>query len=125
MVQQQSVELLIVARDAGSPSLSADVNMTVRITQTVNEYPRWVRDYSSDPPIRIPESVPVNFEVSSPCYCYCCTCVCSVLFCFDAVRWAAGRASGLQKTEWWGAGVVICLEQGAADATSTHCRLLR
>jgi len=25
----------------------------------------------------------------------------------------AGRASGLQKTEWWGAGVVICLEQRA------------
>jgi len=27
---------------------------------------------------------------------------------------AAGRASGLLKTEWWGdAGVVVCLEQGA------------
>jgi len=33
--------------------------------------------------------------------------------CFDAVGWAAGRASGLQKTEWWGAGMVICLERGA------------
>jgi len=33
--------------------------------------------------------------------------------CFDAVGWVAGRASGLQKTEWWGAGVVICLERGA------------
>ena len=32
------------------------------------------------------------------------------LQCFDAVGWAAGRASGLQKTEWWGAGMVICLE---------------
>jgi len=32
--------------------------------------------------------------------------------CFDAVGWAAGRASG-QKTEWWGAGVVIYLERGA------------
>ena len=32
--------------------------------------------------------------------------------CFDAVGWAAGRASGLQKTEW-GAGVVIGLERGA------------
>ena len=32
--------------------------------------------------------------------------------CLDAVGWAAGRASG-QKTEWWGAGVVICLELGA------------
>jgi len=35
------------------------------------------------------------------------------LQCFDAVGWAAGRASGLLKTEWWGAGVVICLERGA------------
>jgi len=25
----------------------------------------------------------------------------------------AGRASDLKKTEWWDAGVVICLEQGA------------
>ena len=33
--------------------------------------------------------------------------------CFDAVGWAAGRASGLYKTEWWGAGMVICLERGA------------
>jgi len=32
---------------------------------------------------------------------------------FDPVGWAAGRASGLQKNEWWGAGVVVCLEQGA------------
>jgi len=31
---------------------------------------------------------------------------------FDAVGWAAGRASGL-KTEQWGAGVVICLVRGA------------
>jgi len=31
------------------------------------------------------------------------------LQCFDTVGWAAGRASGL----WWGAGMVICLEQGA------------
>jgi len=33
------------------------------------------------------------------------------------------------KTEWWGAGVVICLERGAdlqtADATATHCLLLQ
>jgi len=35
------------------------------------------------------------------------------LQCFDAVGWAAGRASGLLKTEWWGAGMVICLERGA------------
>ena len=32
------------------------------------------------------------------------------LQCFDAVCWAAGRTSALKKTEWWGAGMVICLE---------------
>ena len=37
-------------------------------------------------------------------------CVFWCLQCFDAVGWVEGRASGLQKTEWWGAGVVICLE---------------
>ena len=35
------------------------------------------------------------------------------LQCFDAVGWASERSSGLQKTEWWGAGVVICLERDA------------
>ena len=35
------------------------------------------------------------------------------LQCFDAVGWAAGRASGLYKSEWWGASVFICLERGA------------
>ena len=35
------------------------------------------------------------------------------LQCFDAVGWVSGGASGLWKTEWWGAGVVICLERGA------------
>jgi len=35
------------------------------------------------------------------------------LQCYDAVGWAAGRASGLEKTEWWGAGMVICLQRGA------------
>jgi len=33
--------------------------------------------------------------------------------CFDAVGWAAGMESGLQKTEWWGTGMVICLRRGA------------
>ena len=33
--------------------------------------------------------------------------------CFDSVGWAAGRASGLQKTELWGAGMVIRLGLGA------------
>jgi len=35
------------------------------------------------------------------------------LQCFDAVGWAAGRASALQKTEWWDASVVMCLGQVA------------
>jgi len=35
------------------------------------------------------------------------------LQCFDAVGWAAGRASCLSETEWWGAGMVICLERSA------------
>jgi len=44
----------------------------------------------------------------------CCSCVFFVcLQCFDAVGWAAGRASSLIKTERWGAGVVVCLEQDA------------
>ena len=34
------------------------------------------------------------------------------LQCFDALGWAAGHPA-CKKTEWWGAGVVICLEQGA------------
>ena len=42
---------------------------------------------------------------------YCLT-VC--LQCFDTVGWAAGRASSLKKKlEWWGSGVVICLERDA------------
>jgi len=40
-------------------------------------------------------------------------CLSGVLQCFDAVGWAAGRASACIKIEWWGAGMVICLEQGA------------
>jgi len=35
------------------------------------------------------------------------------LQCFNTVGWASGRAYCLKKTEWWGAGVVICLERGA------------
>jgi len=30
--------------------------------------------------------------------------------CFDAVGWASGRASGLWKIRWRGAGIFICLE---------------
>jgi len=35
------------------------------------------------------------------------------LQCFDAVGWVTGRAPACKKLEWWGAGVVIYLEQGA------------
>jgi len=35
------------------------------------------------------------------------------LQCFNAVGWVAGRANGLYKIEWWGAGVGICLGRGA------------
>jgi len=37
------------------------------------------------------------------------------LQCFDTVGWTSGRASGLWKFEWWGAGLVICQERGAND----------
>ena len=40
-------------------------------------------------------------------------CILHCFQCFDAVCWASGRASGLLKTEWLGASMVICLEQGA------------
>jgi len=35
---------------------------------------------------------------------------------FSALTWLVGRQEGhpaCKKTEWWGAGVVICQEQGA------------
>ena len=49
---------------------------------------------------------------------------------FSALTLLVGRQEGhpaCNKTEWWGAGVVISLERGAdsADATATHCLLLQ
>ena len=54
---------------------------------------------------------------------------------FSALTLLVGRQEGhsdCKKTEWWGAGVVICLELGAdlhmarpADAIATHCLLLQ
>ena len=41
------------------------------------------------------------------------SCYSNEIQCFDIVGCSSGRAYGLEKTEWWGAGVVICLEQGA------------
>ena len=42
------------------------------------------------------------------------------------VGWQEGHTA-CKKTEWWDAGVVICLERGAGptDATATHCLLLQ
>ena len=36
-----------------------------------------------------------------------------LLQCFDAVGWWQEGHPACKKTEWWGAGTVICLEQGA------------
>ena len=49
------------------------------------------------------------------------------LQCFDAVGWAAGRASGCKKLEWWSylSGARCRLAYGPADATATHCLLLQ
>jgi len=44
------------------------------------------------------------------------TCVLLVLFAFSALTLLVGRQEehpACKKTEWWDAGVVICLEQGA------------
>jgi len=55
-------------------------------------------------------------------------------FSFSALTLLVGSQEGhpaCKKTEWWGAGVVICLERsaelhtGPADATATHGRLLQ
>jgi len=42
-----------------------------------------------------------------------CTCSCS--YPFSALTLLVGQQEGIRpvKTEWWGAGVVVCLEQGA------------
>jgi len=34
-------------------------------------------------------------------------------FAFNALTLLVGRQEGHVKNEWWGAGVVVCLEQGA------------
>jgi len=51
---------------------------------------------------------------------------------FSALTLLVGRQEGHPscKKQWWGAGMVICLELGAdaygpADATATHCLLLQ
>jgi len=56
------------------------------------------------------------------------------IFCaFSALTLLVGLQEGhpvCKKTEWWGAGMVICLERvrlayDPADATATHCLLLQ
>jgi len=57
----------------------------------------------------------------------------TVICAFSALTLLVGRQEGhlaCKKTEWWGVGVVICLERGAdlhvtADATATQCLLLQ
>jgi len=44
------------------------------------------------------------------------SCMVDCLLCSDAVCWVAGRASSLQESEQWGAGVVISLERGVGLA---------
>ena len=55
--------------------------------------------------------------------------LCFCLQCFDAVGWAAGRASGLQKLSGgvlvWFSEVRCRLAYSPADATATHCLLLQ
>ena len=52
---------------------------------------------------------------------------------FSALTLLVGRQEGhpaCKKTDWWGTGMVICLEldadaYGPADSTATHCLLLQ
>ena len=44
---------------------------------------------------------------------FCELCIFVCIQCFDTVGWVAGRHPACKKTEWWGAGMVICLERGA------------
>jgi len=54
-------------------------------------------------------------------------------FAFSALTLLVGRQEGhpaCKKTEWWGAGMAVCLEcsadaYGPADATATRCLLLQ
>jgi len=56
-----------------------------------------------------------------------------IMHAFSALTLLVGRQEGhsaCKKTEWWGAGVVICLDRGAdayglANATASHCLLLQ
>jgi len=54
----------------------------------------------------------VHMQLQATCIQFTVYCIiCISLQWFDTVVWGAGRASVCKKTEWWGAGVVICLER--------------
>jgi len=67
--------------------------------------------------------VTVTYLLSNSCYVTAGSAT-IVLYAFSALMLLVGQ-------QWWGAGVVICLERGAvlvyglADATATHCLLLQ
>ena len=54
-------------------------------------------------------------------------CTVLLLSAFSALTLLVGWQEGHPacKNEWWGVGMVICLERGGADATATHCLLLQ
>ena len=60
--QRSEVQLEVEARDQGAPSKSSFVRLDVEITQTVNVYPQWERDYTGMV-ARVSESAPVNTAV--------------------------------------------------------------
>jgi len=37
------------------------------------------------------------------------------LQCFDTVGWASVEHQACKKIEWWGTGMVVCLERGTND----------
>ena len=67
-----------------------------------------------------------GFTVCHIIFVYCFV-MCNCLQCFDAVGWVAGRASVPYTLEYWGAGMVICLEWSAKTCLWSrwcHCHLI-
>jgi len=93
-----TVYFIIIEVDGGCLSVQ-----TVTVMNTTNCWHRVVWCSLCPWPYRL-YHLPLYFLLTSVALC---------LQCFDTVGWAAGRASGLWKTKWWGAGVVVCLERGA------------
>ena len=61
--QKDEVTLTVEARDRGNPARQNFVDVKLSITQTVNAYPQWERDYSLTP-IRLSENDPRDFIVA-------------------------------------------------------------